>query len=147
MSRVSVVMKLNVGQWSWPWIKLSTSHRWVYLWHRKSIWLMIWYIHGCNKAIRFLTWQASSSVHKLRSASLFHEDSSRSRKDKLLGFAFANILHAIIIFALSASQQMFLLVQCLQERPSHPCSLHSTQSNLLWLEHTFSGEHLFEANT
>lgn len=42
---------------------------------------------------------------------------------------------------------MFLFLQCLQEWPSHPSSLHSTQSNLLWLEYTFSGDHLFEANT
>lgn len=44
------------------------------------------------------------------------------RKSKLL-CCICQHLHAIIIFALSVSLQMFLFLQCLQEWPSHPSAL------------------------
>lgn len=52
----------------------------------------------------------------------------KGRKSKLLR-RICQHLHAIIIFALSVSQQMFLFLQCLQEWPSPPppLSIHRNQ--------------------
>lgn len=85
------------------------------------------------------------------SAGLFFEDSSRSVKANHFA-ASANICmpswslpyprHCkCFSFALSVYRNGRAAI-------AHPSALpHSTQSNLLWPEHTFSSDHLFEANT